>query len=77
MPVVQEEAGRSYFGSVLGVVTPEWSEDDHPIDFDESTAAADDRYWSWVAFAAPFSWMTFIRWWIARRWVVPRDVRRR
>lgn len=57
---------------------PEWDrEDGSPIDFEESTATRDDGFWSYIAFAAPFSWQWFLNWWIARRFVVPRDVRRR
>lgn len=58
-------------------MTPEWSEDDSALDWDESTAMLDDGFWSYVAFAAPFRWQWFLNWWVARRYVVPRDPSRR
>lgn len=77
LPVVQEHPGQAHFGKILGAVTPEFSEDDAPIDFDESLAMVDDGRWSYIVFIHPFSWQWFINWWVARRYIVPRDVRRR
>ena len=62
---------------MIAVVSPEWAEDDAEIDFDASVAQYDDAYWSYVALMAPFSWQLFLNWWVARRYVQPRDVRRR
>lgn len=47
------------------------------LDFDESTAVMDDAFWSYVALKAPFSWQWYLNWWVARRYVQPRDPRRR
>jgi hypothetical protein len=44
---------------------------------DDFTARADDAYWHRFARAPQFSWRRFTSWWIARRWIVPRDPRRR
>lgn len=77
MSVVQESPGRAYFGRVLAVVAPEWAEDDGEVDFDESLARQDDVYWAWAALRARFTWQLFLNWWVARRYVAPRDVRRR
>jgi hypothetical protein len=38
-------------------------------------ALIDDRYWSRHV-TLPFTWQRFMDWWVSRRWVVPRDVRR-
>ena len=38
-------------------------------------AWSDDAYW-WRFVHRPFSWSRFLTWWIARRWVVPRDIRK-
>jgi hypothetical protein len=77
VPVVSEEAGRAYFGRVYAVVQPEWGDDDEVVDWDQSLARQDDAYWSWMVMRARFSWQLFTNWWIARRWIVPRDVTRR
>ena len=42
---------------------------------EQGTAQMDDLYWWSVAYG-PFSWRMFYQWWIARRWVMPRDVRK-
>ena len=65
------------FGRVFAAVTPEWAEDDGVVDWDEALSRMDDRVWSFVAFRAPFTWQRFLNWWVARRYVMPRDVRRR
>lgn len=46
-------------------------------DWDAALAMQDDAFWSYFAFVAPFRWQTFLNWWVARRYVQPRDVRRR
>lgn len=58
-------------------MTPEWAEDDAPVDWDEATASRDDRFWSYFAFEARFRWQHFLNWWVARRYVMPRDTRKR
>ena len=32
----------------------------------------DDGYWARVL-RLPFTWQTFLNWWVSRRYVVPRD----
>lgn len=39
-------------------------------------ARVDDVLWTRFVLLHPFSWMAFIEWWLARRWVEPRDARR-
>lgn len=39
----------------------------------EDQARWDDAYWLRVA-NGPFSWQRFLNWWVARRWVRPRDI---
>jgi hypothetical protein len=41
------------------------------------TARNDDAYWSRFARASRGSWHDFTQWWIARRWIVPRNPSRR
>lgn len=66
------------FGRIVAVVQPEWAEDDGVIDWEESLARWDDAMWSRFVFGpVPFRWQTFILWWIARRYVIPRDPTRR
>ena len=77
LSVVQEDSGRPLFTRVVAAVTPEWSEDDWTLDFDESTAQHDDAFWAYVVMVRPFSWQWYLNWWAARRYVQPRDVRRR
>ncbi len=77
LPLVLEGAQRANFGRVLAVVLPEWAEDDVPIDFDESLALWDDGFWHRVAWWPHFTWQWFLNWWVARRYVQPRDVTRR
>ncbi len=43
---------------------------------DADVARYDDAYWARVA-RRPTSPQRFLNWWIARRWVMPRDIRRR
>jgi hypothetical protein len=60
---------------VVAVIDAEW-EEDIELAMDEDLAAMDDAYWLWQAWRRPFSWPLFARWWVARRWVMPRDVRK-
>lgn len=53
------------------------------VDFEEQLVPAiedhatrmDDAHWARYV-RGPFSWQRFTNWWIARRWVIPRDPRR-
>ena len=38
-------------------------------------ARMDDAHWAWIL-TLPFSWPRFWSWWVARRWIVPRDIRK-
>lgn len=42
---------------------------------DDSRARQDDAWWARFV-RGPFAWSRFMQWWVARRWVVPRDVRK-
>lgn len=46
-------------------------------DLDQTTAFRDDIFWARQAWAKPFTWQRFTDWWASRRYLVPRDVRRR
>lgn len=50
--------------------------EDFQIAVDGAIAERDDRYWAYYA-RQRFTWQHFIDWWAARRWVQPRDVRKR
>lgn len=42
---------------------------------DYSRARQDDAWWaSYVR--APYTPQRFLNWWVARRWIIPRDIRR-
>ena len=43
---------------------------------EEFDGRADDAYWEHFA-RQQFTWDRFYEWWVARRWLVPRDVRKR
>ena len=43
----------------------------------EDLARRDDAYWRRLAAGPWRGWQAFTSWWVARRWVQPRDVRRR
>jgi len=42
---------------------------------EDSISRMDDAYWSRLVYRG-FSWQRFLDWWIARRWIIPRDIRR-
>ena len=53
-----------------------WEWVDEPTELEEFTARQDDIYWSRVAFGPWRGWQAFTNWWVARRWVEPRDIRK-
>jgi hypothetical protein len=56
------------------VVTPEDDDELGPL-VDAAVARLWDAYWAKYVMA-PFTWQRYLGWWIARRWIVPRDIRR-
>lgn len=56
------------------VVSPEW-EDDLGSSYDLARSRVDDAHWA-RELRRPFTWHLFTLWWVARRWVMPRDPRR-
>lgn len=74
VPLVQARARRAHFFPVVSLITPE-GERDVPEGYDAYTATVDDLWWSHFV-RRSFTWPSFYRWWVARRWVRPRDVRR-
>jgi hypothetical protein len=42
---------------------------------DDFVARADDAFWA-AFIRRPFSWQQYTTWWVARRWVIPRDIRK-
>lgn len=49
--------------------------DDLEEALDDSRARQDDAWWARYT-RLPYSPQRFLNWWIARRWVIPRDIRR-
>lgn len=72
------EGPTSYPSPVLGVVYAdlELRVDDFEAALAESTARVDDARWLHFALGPWRGWQAFLNWWIARRWVMPRDVRK-
>lgn len=58
------------------VALSEGEGEDAQAEFDRTTARLDDAYWERFVRGA-FSWARFTTWWVARRFVEPRDIRRR
>lgn len=75
VPVVRAHPRRGNLWPVLAVGMSD--DPDGWIDWSEGIARWDDGFWSRVAFRMPFSWQWFLNWWVSRRYVEPRDVRRR
>lgn len=48
---------------------------DLQVALDDSRARQDDAWWA-AYVRAPYTPQRFLNWWVARRWVVPRDIRR-
>lgn len=66
--------GATLLEPIIAAMTPE-DDSDVQAALDDSTSRHDDAYWARFV-AAPFTWRRYSEWWVARRWVVPRDVRR-
>lgn len=61
------------FGRIILPLTSE--EGDLQRELDGAMSAYDDRLWSFQV-TQPFTWQGFLNWWVARRWVLPRDIRK-
>lgn len=53
-----------------------WEWADEPMMLEEFAARQDDVYWSRVAWGPWRGWQAFTNWWVSRRWVIPRDIRK-
>lgn len=42
---------------------------------DDSRSRQDDAWWA-AYIRAPFTPQRYLNWWVARRWVIPRDIRK-
>lgn len=67
-------AGVSRPTPVIALISVEDGED-FAAALADSTARNDDAYWRHFI-ALPFTWQRFTNWWVARRWVRPRDIRK-
>lgn len=75
VPVVSPQGyGVPTFGRINAVILDEAKDLGEGID--ESDSRWDDLVWGRVVML-PFTWQWFTNWWVSRRWVMPRDVRRR
>lgn len=67
-------AAASNLIPVVLVAMPE--DTDHMIEsMEDGISRMDDAYWSRFV-RRDFSWQHFTDWWVARRWIIPRDIRR-
>lgn len=60
---------------VLVAIGPTY-EEEIPEQVDAWLTHREDLYWARFILG-PFHWQRFQTWWIARRWVQPRDIRKR
>ena len=60
--------------SVIAVVNTD-IEADFMAALADSQARQQDAYWARYV-RGPYSPQRFINWWVARRWIIPRDIRR-
>jgi hypothetical protein len=61
---------------VIAVITEEFGDRDTFAEaLREDRARRDDAYWN-LFVRQPFTWQRFLNWWVARRWVRPRDIRK-
>ena len=66
--------GVTYPAPTIAVITGD--QEDMTEALYDSVARRDDAYW--LRFVRHrFSWTRFMYWWVARRWIVQRDVRKR
>ena len=72
--MVLEEPAPPFASRVFVSVTSET--EDLQAGFDDSISRLDDRYWAFYT-VQRFTWQRFGNWWAVRRWVQPRDVRKR
>jgi hypothetical protein len=49
--------------------------EDFQKSLDESRSRLDDGWWAHYV-RLPYTPQRFINWWVARRWIIPRDIRR-
>jgi hypothetical protein len=67
--------GVAYPMRVIAVIQSEFAAK-VSFDMEEDYDFYDDGYWAHFV-AQPFTWDRFYRWWIERRFLAPRDVRKR
>ncbi len=73
LPVVPTPSRGIFFSRVIAAVTSDT--DDIERGLSDGLSRYDDVAWSWYV-RQPFTWQRFIDWWAARRWMMPRDVRK-
>ncbi len=69
-----ERAAEPFASRVFLAITTEGEALEEGID--DATSRFDDLDWSYYV-TRPFTWSRFMNWWVVRRWIEPRDVRRR
>lgn len=69
-----EQPAQSFATRILAAITIE--NEDLQTGIDYAISRMDDRYWAYYV-VQRFTWQRFQNWWSVRRWVQPRDVRRR
>jgi hypothetical protein len=71
--VVPTPSRGIFFSRLIAAVTSE--SDDFEGALADGLSRYDDRAWSWYI-TRPFTWQQFTNWWVSRRWVRPRDIRK-
>ena len=66
-------AGLFRLASVVAVIDADVGDFEDAIN--DSIARQQDAYWARYA-RGPYTPQRFLNWWVARRWIIPRDIRR-
>lgn len=66
----------SLVAGVHGIVALPETNDDVVTILEDYQTHADDAWWAVEIRHWPFSWGRYRHWWIARRWLVPRDIQK-
>ena len=65
--------GLFRLASVFAVIDADAT--DFQTAFDKSISKQQDAFWAWYI-KQPYTPQRFLNWWVARRWIIPRDIRR-
>lgn len=66
----------SLVAGISGIVALPETNDDIVVVLEDVQPRMDDAWWYQEIRRWPFSWRRFDRWWLYRRWIIPRDIRK-